>query len=94
MSRRCSECGSPIFTKAEEKRCAKLAGEIADKFRRKDDAMKLPKCFSRLSYNGTSPEVVFCDAKPKCHFSNDSYTCDIPHYIRHLLLLDHDDDLQ
>ena len=93
MAGKCSECGSPIFTKAEEKRCAKLSREVIDKLRREDDAEKLPKCFERVRV-GNDVGVAFCDGKPKCHFTNDPYTCDIPHYIRHLLLLDHDDDLQ
>lgn len=89
----CPICGSHIFTKEERKEQTKLAIKIVKKIKREQAEKKLPKCYEKV-FNGVSFGVDFCEAKPKCHFCSNPYACVIPHYLRHLLLIDHNEDEQ
>ena len=89
----CSKCGSPTFTKEERNEQAKLAREIVEKIKREKSQKELPKCYKKV-LNGEDWEVDFCCADPECHFCDEPYTCGIPHYLRHLLLINHNEDEQ
>lgn len=50
-----------------------------------------PKCKEKLERGETDWNVDFC-YNSRCHYCDDPYSCTIPHYLKHLLGIEHEED--
>jgi len=56
--------------------------------------MTEPKCKEKILKGEKDWKTDFCYENPECHFCSDPYTCVIPHYLRHLLNIEHNENEQ